>query len=805
MIRNYLKTAWRSLLRNKSYTAINITGLAIGIAACLLIFLVIDFETSFDNYHSNKENIYRVITRRSTPDGIKYRQGVPFPTSEALRLDYPELKGVTAIFNDNDKQLSIGDNNSSDFKKFKEKDLYFAESQFFNIFKFDWLAGNKENALTQPNTVVLTQQIAEKYFGKWENAMGKTIRYDNKLDLKITGILKNLPLNTDLPVNIAISYSTLKSTDYSLNLKEWQSIIGSHSCFVVLPSNVSAASFNKSLAAFVKKYKPEKKDKNEDAMELQPLSTVHSDARVGVFNGQVFSKDLINALSLIGLFLLVIACVNFINLATAQAVNRSKEVGIRKVLGSRRKQLIIQFLSETFIITLFAVVLGTAISEVALPYLNSLLDLKLSSTFISQPTILLFLTAVLVGVTLLSGFYPALVLSGFNPMEALRNKVKVARSNGITLRRSLVVLQFGIAQVLVIGTIVIISQLNHFKNTPLGFNKDAVITVRLPNDSLSRLNMNALRNQLLQQPGVKGFSYSYGSPSDNMSWGTTFKYDNSPENADFRVILKWADVDYFKLYDLDFVAGKAYEKSDTVKGFVVNQATLRSLGVTDPKQAIGKNIDIWGEKKGVIVGVVKDFNTTSLREQIPPVLMASWNDVYLTANVKLATSNVKETLAGIEKTWNKTFPQSVYEYKFLDEKIANFYRKEDQLSQLYKIFAGIAIFISCLGLYGMVSFMAVQRTKEVGIRKTLGASVANIVYLFSKEFTLLIVIAFAIAAPVAWYFSHQWLQDFTYKITPGAGIFVVSIASSVIIAWITVGYKAVKAALVNPVKSLRSE
>nr|WP_067059381.1 ABC transporter permease [Mucilaginibacter sp. L294] len=803
MIRNYLKTAWRSLLRNKSYTAINIIGLAIGIAACMLIFLVINFETSFDNYHSNKENIYRVITRRSTPDGIKYRQGVPFPTSQALRLDYPELKGVTAIFNDNDKQLSIGDNNSSDFKKFKEKDLYFAEPQFFIIFNFSWLAGNKENALTQPNTVVITQQIAEKYFGKWDNAMGKTIRYDNKLDLKVTGILKNLPLNTDLPVNIAISYSTLKHTDYSENLKEWQSIIGSHACFLVLPSNVPAASFNKNLNAFIKKYKPEKD--NKDAMELQPLKTVHTDARVGVFSGQVFSTDLINALSLIGLFLLIIACVNFINLATAQAVNRSKEVGIRKVLGSKRKQLIIQFLSETFIITLFAVILATALSEVALPYLNSLLDLKLSSAFISQTAILLFLAAVLIGVTLLSGFYPALVLSGFNPIAALRNRVKVARSNGITLRRSLVVLQFGIAQVLVIGTIVIISQLNHFKNTPLGFNKDAVITVRLPNDSLSRLNMTALRNQLLQQPGVKNFSYSYGSPSDNMNWGTTFKYDNSPENADFRVTLKWADADYFKLYDLDFVAGKPYEKSDTVKGFVVNQAALRSLGVTNPKQAIGKNINIWDEKTGVIVGVVKDFNTTSLREQIPPVLMASWNDQYQTANIKLGTGNVKETLASVEKTWNKTFPQSVYEYKFLDEKIANFYRKEDQLSQLYKIFAGIAIFISCLGLYGMVSFMAVQRTKEVGIRKTLGASVANIVYLFSKEFTLLIVIAFVIAAPIAWYFTHQWLQDFTYKITPGAGIFVISIASSVIIAWITVGYKAIRAALVNPVKSLRSE
>jgi len=803
MIKNYLKTAWRSLLRNKSYTAINITGLAIGIAACLLIFLVINFETSFDDYHANKQSIYRVITRRVTPEGIKFRQGVPFPVSAALRLDHPELKGVTAIFNDDNKQLSIVGEHNAQSKKFKEKDLYFAEPQFFNIFKFEWMAGDKKTALSEPNSVVLTQQIAEKYFGKWDNAMGKTIRFDNKLDLKVTGILKNLPLNTDLPVNIAISYSTLNNYDYKDNMQDWHSIIGSHSCFIVLPDNVSMAGFNRSLTAMVKKYKPEKD--NKDTFELQQLSQVHFDSRVGVFSGQVFSKELINALSLIGLFLLVIACVNFINLATAQAVNRSKEVGIRKVLGSGRKQLVIQFISETFIITLFAVLLATGISEAALPYLNSLLELKLSAAFIMQPAILLFLAAVLAGVTLLAGLYPALVLSGFNPIAALKNRVTVARSNGITLRRSLVVLQFGIAQVLVIGTVVIVSQLDHFKSTPLGFNKDAVITVRLPNDSLSRLNMNALRNQLLSQSGVKDFSYSYGSPSDNMNWGTTFKYDNAAENADFKTNLKWADAEYFKLYDMEFVAGKPYEKGDTVKEFVVNQAMLRSLGVTNPKDAIGKNIDIWDEKKGRIIGVVKDFNVTSLRETIPPVLMSSWADQYQTANIKLGAGNIKTTLAGIEQVWNKTFPESVYEYKFLDEKIANFYKKEAQLSHLYKTFAGIAIFISCLGLYGMVSFMAVQRTKEVGIRKTLGASVANIVYLFSKEFTLLIVVAFVIAAPVAWYFTRQWLQEFTYKITPGAGIFLISITSSIAIAWLTVGYKAISAALVNPVKSLKSE
>jgi ABC-type antimicrobial peptide transport system permease subunit len=804
MLKNYIKTAWRSLQRNKSYTIINVIGLAIGIAACLLIFLVINFETSFDNYHTKKNHIYRLLSKRTSSEGVKLRAGVPFPVAEGLRVDYPQLPLVASALNDANQQISVNDN-TGQVKRFKEKDLYFTEPQFFNIFDFAWLSGNKKNALTEPNTVVITQQIAEKYFGAWDNAMGKTIKYNNKIDLKVTGVLKNLPLNTDLPVNIAISYSTIKSTSYGYNLQDWQSIFGSHSCFIVLPDNISEAKFTNDLVAFMKKHKPN--EAKQEAFLLQPLTQMHYDTRAGLFSGQVFSKDLIKAFSLIGLFLLIIACVNFINLATAQAVNRSKEVGIRKVLGSRRKQLILQFISETFIITLFAIILAIIISEAALPGLNNLLEISLSTGFITSPVIMLFLGSVLIGVTLLAGMYPAIVLSGFNPIAALKNKISTGKANGITLRRSLVVLQFSIAQVLVIGTIVIISQVDHFKNSALGFDKDAIITVTLPSDSLSRLNMKSLQRDIMQQAGVKDFSYSFTSPSDNTSWGTPIRYNNATEETDFKVNLKWADNEYFKLYNIKFIAGGPYIKSDTVRGYVVNETLLKNLGVTDPKEAIGKTINIWDDKNLTqkIVGVVKDFNVNSLREQIPPVLMASWTGQYGIANIKLKPSNVKPTLATIEKLWTATFPDNVYEYKFLDDKIANFYKKESQLSHLYKIFAGIAIFISCLGLYGMVSFMAVQRTKEVGIRKTLGASVANIVYLFSKEFTLLIVIAFVIAAPVAWYFINQWLQAYTYRIKPGAGVFILTISISIIIAWLTVGYKAIKAALVNPVKSLKSE
>ncbi|WP_454802474.1 ABC transporter permease [Mucilaginibacter phyllosphaerae] len=804
MLKNYFKTAWRSLIRNKSYTTINIIGLAVGIAACLLIFLVINFETSFDNYHAKKKNIYRVLAKRTSSEGVKYRAGVPFPTSRGMRVDYPQIPLIGAIYDDEGRQMSVT-TSTGEVKRFKEPDVFFTEPQLFKIFDFSWLAGDKKNALTEPNTILISQNIAEKYFGKWENAMDKTIRYNNKLDLKVIGVLKNPPPNTDLPINLAISYNSLKNTDYKDNLEDWGSTFGSHSCFVALPDGVTESSFNQNLVGFIKKHKPE--DVKRDAMFLQPLSQMHTDTRAGLYIGQPFSKDLIRALSLIGLFLLIIACVNFVNLATAQAVNRSKEVGIRKVLGSQRKQLVLQFLSETFIITLFSILLAIAVSELGLPYLNKLLEINLTANFVTNPVIVSFLVAVLVGVTLLSGVYPALVLSGFNPIAALKNKISRGKTKGITLRRTLVVLQFGIAQVLIIGTIVIISQLNHFKGSALGFDKDAVITVSLPNDSISRLKLSALKTQILQQPGVQSISYSFASPSDNMSWGSPIIYDNSEKETDFRVNMKWADVDYFKLYNMEFVAGRPFIKGDTVQEYVVNETLLKTLGVTNPKDAIGKTIKLWDDQKLVhkIVGVVKDFNVSSLREQIPPVLMGTWNVQYQTANIKLKMTNVKPTLAGIEKLWTATFPDDIYEYKFLDEKIAGFYKKEDQLSQLYKIFAGMAIFISCLGLYGMVSFMAVQRTKEVGIRKTLGASVANIVYLFSKEFTLLIVISFVIAAPIAWYFTQQWLQDFTYKIKPGAGIFIISIGTSIIIAWITVGYKAIAAALVNPVKSLKSE
>jgi putative ABC transport system permease protein len=809
MIKNYIKSAWRNLSRNKSYAAINITGLAMGIAACLLIFLVVKFETSFDNYHKQKNQIYRVITANHGPNGTNLAASVPLPTSEGLRLDFPQLTQVASVFWDAGSHFTVGDNNQGRTAKiFKEDDTYLAEPQIFNIFDFEWLAGDKKTALTEPNTVVFTQSEANKFFGNWENAVGKIVKLENKINFKVTGIIKDPPQNTDFQFKIVMSYISMKvkANDlYYFNLHDWVSMFGGHYCFVVLPAGLSVNNFNAQLATFVKKHKPAEYVKA--GMQLQPLSDMHYNTDLETFRTDGFSHQKIDAISLIGLFLLIIACVNFINLATAQAVNRSKEVGLRKVLGSNRRQLILQFITETFIITLFAIGLAIGIALLALPFLNTLLNLNLSRSFLSEPLVLLFLFAVLAGVTFFAGFYPAMVLSGFNPITALKNKFAVGSSSGVSLRRALVVLQFCIAQVLVIGTLVIISQMDYFKNKSLGFAKDAVVTVPFPNDSIGRTRLNTLHDELLQQPDIKDVSYSFASPSDNNGWSSDLKYNNSPKKTDFDVSIIWADAEYFKMYKMQFIAGGPYIKNDSVHSYVVNETFLKKLGVRNPNDAIGKYINLWDNKKlyAPISGVIKDFNLASLRHQIPPLIMASWKAQYQVINIKIQPANVSATLASIEHLWNNTFPGNLYEYQFLDDKIAGFYQSEEQLSELYKIFAGIAIFISCLGLYGLISFMAVQRTKEVGIRKTLGASVASIVYLFSKEFTILIIVAFAISAPLGWYFMNKWLQDFSYKITLGPGIFILAIAVSVIIAWLTVGYKAIMAALANPVKSLRSE
>lgn len=803
MFKNYFKTAIRNLKRNKGYAFINVLGLAVGITACFLIFLVVQFETSFDTFHSKKNQIYRVGSKFTTQDGIDYSGGCSFPVGPALRIDFPQLKGVARIFKSGNEQITLESDGKQ--KKFQE-DVYYAEPEFFDLFDFAWLSGDAKTALTQPASAVLTQEIAEKYFGDWHAAIGKTIKYDNDATqiYKISGVLQNPPANTDFPLGIVISYSTLGTTNTKERMDDWVSTFGSAYTFVILPDTYSPDKFNTDLVAFGKKHKPA--EYASDTYTAQPLLEIHSDERFDNYGDRFFSKSSVTALTLIGIFLILIACMNFINLATAQAVNRSKEVGVRKVLGSNRKQLALQYFGETALITGVSIFVAVLMVIAVLPFLNALLELKIALNLINAPILIGFLLVVFILVTVLSGLYPALVLSGFNPITALKSKVSMSTVGNIALRRGLVVFQFVIAHILIIGTLIIMSQMNYVKNASLGFDKAAIITVPIPTDSISQTKIGYLHNKLAQNPAIKNVSFSYSSPSANSNWNSDFKFDHAEKSTNFSANLKWADVDYFKTYGLQFVAGRPYYPSDTVKEFVVNETLLSKLGITDPEKAIGRQIDFWdGKKVGQIVGVVRDFNSYSLRDPMAAVVLSTWKEMYRTINIKVKQGEEKPILTMLEKEWNAAFPDHIYQYRFLDETINNFYKHENQLSQLYKIFAAIAIFISCLGLYGLVSFMVVQRTKEVGIRKVLGANVTTIIYLLSKEFTLLILIAFAIGSLVAYYIMQEWLQNYTYRIHLSASIFLVALISSIIIAWLTVGRHAIKAALANPVKSLRTE
>jgi putative ABC transport system permease protein len=799
MLENYFKTGLRSLLRNKQYTIINIAGLSVGIAACLVLFLIIRYETGFDDFHANPGRIYRVVSSFDVGGKTDYSRGSAFPVARQLRLDYPQLEKVARINGSPGDQISVLDASKSQVeKKFNEVGLFFAEPEFFEIFNFPFLAGNPGTALAEPYTIVLTQQTAEKYFGNWKDAVGRYVKYRNRKVCKVTGILQNIPDNTDFPISAVMSFKTTSQDSSS----DFASTQGDLNTFVVLPPGLTEAAFDKDLQAFAKRHKPAAFAK--DSYALQPLKDIHFNDRFGTYRKSTFSRQLITALALVGAFLLLIACVNFINLATAQAVTRAREVGVRKVLGSGRGRLIGQFLSETFILTLLSICMALGLSGAVLPFVNDWMSIHIKFELTAALAGFLFLLAVVV--TFLSGFYPALVLSGFNPITALKSKLSGNKGGaGISLRRALVVFQFTIAQVLIIGTLVIAGQMDFFKTADMGFDKEAIVNVHVPDDSVSRVRLTSLKTRLLEQPGIQGISFSTFTIADGSGWSSEFTFDNSSAATSFPASLKWADADAFKLYKLSFVAGRPYYPSDTVNEFVVNETLVKKLGLRHPEDILGRNIDFWGQVKARVVGVVKDFHGKSLEKEMDPIVMAPWKEVYQYMSVKISPGRIGPTMATIEKEWNAFLPNAVYDYQFMDDKIAGFYKQEAQVSRLYRIFAVIAIFISCLGLYGLVSFMALQRTREVGIRKVLGASAGHIVFLFSREFTILVGISFLVAGPISYYVMRRWLDNFSYRISLSAGFFVLALICSLGIAWITVGYKAMKAARANPVNSLRAE
>lgn len=805
MFSNYFKTAWRSILKNKSYTVINIAGLSIALAACLTIFLVVQSETSYDRFWAQSNNLYQVVTKDIDGDGESYTSGIQFPAIKHLRQDYPQIV-FGELLQFYGTQITVTDASGSvNEKKFlEETGVFFAEPELFKIFEVKWLSGNQD-MLYKPEAVALSKSMAIKYFGNWEQVVGQYLKFDNGSNIKqVSAVFEDVPGNSDFPFHIAASYKGWLSTDgLEWGADGWGSTSSNHNVYMKVPEGFNTASFNKYLLGFQKKYNTENTD-NKRTHFLQPISNVHFDDRFSNNGDHITTKTTLYTLIFIGVLILLMACINFVNLSSALAVKRSKEVGVRKVMGSTRTQLRMQVYAETFIVVLAAVLLSSFITWLVLPYTKYLVAEQNQLSLINAGS-MLFLLAVLILVTLLSGGYPAFILSRFKPVEAIKNKINAAKVGSVSLRRALVVLQFAFSQILIICTIIAISQMNFVKNADLGYNKDAILMVHASSDSLVLSKQQAFKDALLANKDVQYVSFSYDAPSSDNSWNSNFAFDNMEKDKDYSLRIKFGDAAYLSTYDLKLIAGRFYTYSDSVTGYVVNETFVKKNGIKNPADAIGKLLRVGGSEPKEVIGVVKDFKLQSLREEIPPIALFPNKKFSASAGVRLKTANVSAAMKQIEQVWNKFYPEYVFQGEFLDESIQQFYLQEQRLSLLYKICAGLAILISCLGLYGLISFMVVQKTKEVGIRKVLGASVSSIMYLFSKEFTILILIAFALAIPAAWYMMQDWLKNFVYKIDIGIGVFIIAIIVSVFIAWLTVGYKAFRAAVANPVKSLRSE
>ncbi len=799
MIKTYFKTAFRNLLRNRKHATLNILGLGVAMAACIIVFLVIQYETSYDKHLKGYNSIYQIVTKDKDADGEHFTGGVPFPVIKFLRQDYPQYQFAELMQNYGVQVTVVGPEN----KKFREENgVFYGDADLLKMFELRFLTGNAD-VLKDVNSTAISRSLAEKYFGNWKEAVGKTLNIDNsEFPLKVAAVFEDEPANSDFPFQLVSSYEGFVAHDKTWPFTDWGSNTSNHQVFVKLPSGTDTKAIDRQLALFEKKYNTQNKETTREHF-VHALKNIHFDERFGSNGDHSTGKTSLYTLAFIGLLIIMMACINFVNLSTALAVTRSKEVGIRKVMGSSRAQLSMQVLIETSAVVIVSVIIAIVLAWLALPYVKNIMVVQHKLSLFNIESVL-FILAITVATIILSGLYPALIMGNFKPVEAIKNKINTSKVGSVSLRRVLVVMQFAFSQILIIATIIAVNQMNFIRSSDLGFNKDATLVVYLNSDSVSRSRHDAFKDVLKLRSDVKEVSFAFDPPSSDNSWNSNFAFDKM-EDKDFNVQLKQADQNYAKTYGLQLLAGRFLSPSDTIREFVLNETMLKKCGVKNPQDAVGKMFRIGGRKPMPVVGVVKDFKQASLRDEIQPIAMFTQKRWYQTAGIKLSGTNLGKTRDEIKTIWDKYFPEYVYNASFLEENINKFYEAEQRLSSMYKVYALLAIFISCLGLYGLISFMVVQKTKEVGIRKVLGASVQNILYLFSREFTILITIAFILAVPSAWYLMHSWLNDFAYRIKIGTWMFAVAIAVSILIAWITVGYKAIKTAKANPLKSLRTE
>lgn len=792
MLRNYFKIALRNLYRHKGFTLLNISGLAIGMTAGFLVLLYVSFELSYDKMHSKSDSIYRVVATIDTPSE-KIEAGVTaWAVAPNIKKEFPEILKYTRIVNEDFTFVK-------EDAKFLEENIILADSSFFEIFDFELVKGDKKNTLKRPNSLVISETIAAKYFGD-NDPIGKNMVIED-LDnpATVTGVMKDIPENSHIQADIIVSMITYTGAPSNRD-EQWDNY--RPSVYVLTAEETNPRSLEAKFPDFLEQRTGD--DMRESKMFVQLFLEPFKDVYLKSDRGSSVSGNINNVyiFSIVGIFILLIASINFINLATARSVERAKEVGIRKVIGADKNQLAFQFIGESIILCTIAFFLALGLTTLGLPYFNELAGKTVSIGVFAEPINILYLFILAMTIGFIAGIYPAIVLSSFKPVSVLKGRFSTG-TKGVLLRKGLVVVQFTISIALIIGTIVIYNQMRFMQNQDLGFSKEH--TIVFPTEIGN--NQDALINSISKIPGVKGTSLTSSVPGSGNSAAYSEIENQQGDLQIANLDLYFVNEDFIKQLGMKVIAGRGFSRdfaSDSSQAMIINEKAVSLLGYANAQDAIGANYQQWGSN-GEVIGVVKDFNFRSLQQEISPLTMRLDPTQTHIITVKIESNSTAQTLASIENTWKSILPADPFEYYFLDELFNNQYQAEEQFEDLFLSFALLAIFISCLGLLGLAAYSTIQRKREIGIRKIIGASVTSIVNLLSKEFIKLVGIAFLISAPIAWYFMDSWLEDFAYKIDIKWWMFIVAGFGSMIIALVTVSFQAIKAATSNPVKSLRTE
>ncbi|QMU26730.1 ABC transporter permease [Adhaeribacter radiodurans] len=821
MFRNYIKIALRHLWKYPAFSGINVLGLAIGISACLVIYLLVRFELSYDTFHPDKERIYRVVSHIGIADETYKNSGVSGAVPSAMEQEVTGLVSVAAFHLLYLQQVHIPE------PKGKIKKLDFTADpnsggqyaiitgpQYFSVFQYKWLAGNPRTALREPYKVVLSEKQASKYFGwdKASNYLGKTLSYldgRDTLTVTVSGVVKDWQQNTDFHFTEFISLATARNLKWqdNLQLKNWDGTSSSSQLIVKLAPGIKPTQVEKQMPALFYRHAEKNEFNAKRVFLLQPLSDIHFNADYGGDFVRLAHRPTLYALMGVAVFLLLMAAINFINLATAQSVQRAKEIGVRKVLGSNRLSLITQFLSETLVLTLTAVLLAVLLTNPLISAFASFLPVGLHLP-ITDPVILLFLIGLTGITTLLAGFYPALVLSATAPIQSLKGLISVATTRKAYLRKTLILFQFSLSQIFILGTLIVSTQINFMRSQDMGFRQDQIVTFETDWRDQSQKKF-VLLNKIRQMPEVAQVSLSSSTPARSGYNTIVLKFINGKKEISLHVHNKSGDENFIHLYGIKLLAGRNVFPNDTLREVLINETYAKALGFKNTSEAVGQYL-LLDKQKLPIVGVVADFHVQSLHTAIVPTFIGTENKYARTISLKLSTrgrqlNQVKATLAKIEQEFKTLYPDQKFDYAFFDDTIAHFYDREQKIATIVRWATGLAIFISCLGLLGLVAFTITQRTKEIGIRKVLGASVTSIVSLLSQDFLKLVLLANLVAWPLAWWAMHQWLDNFAYRAPISWSLFALAGIAAVAIALLAVSFQAVKAAVANPVKSLRTE